>query len=295
MSLDKDLRTVNFSDYQTILTFLQKYPSQNCDFNICNLLTWGIYYKLELAICHDRLVLFNPYYSYLLFPIGEFVSAQDLHKMNNCCEKIHKNVEIMVVPEDYVTNTPDLNEYFHIYNDEDWNDYVYSVESLRNLSGKKLAKKKNLISQFKRLYPDYYLKEITGNDYDEILDFSYYWKEAQNRQDDYLDIEFEAIKLMLKNWDLLPSKGLKLYAENKLCAFAIYSPQTEEMVTVHFEKFDPNVKGAAQLINHETALRVEDSILFINREQDMGDPGIRQAKRSYQPLSMMPYYRLKSK
>ncbi len=295
MKFDKALKLVGLEDIPLISSYLEKYPSENCDFNICNLLCWGKYFKLEYGVVNDRLLLFNPYYGYLLFPIGTYFSAKELYEINNCCQDLHGNVEIMVVPEDFVLKNPDLETYFEITDDEDWNDYIYLTESLINLSGKKLAKKKNLISQFKRLYPDFVVKSITENDYDEILDFSYHWKESQKREDDYLDIEFEAIKNILSHWKHLPCEGLKIYADNKLVSYAIFSPQTSDMYTVHFEKFDPDIKGSAQIINFETAKHLELKVQFINREQDMGDEGIRQAKRSYQPVKMVKFHRLKVK
>jgi len=294
-SIEKMLKPVTWEDYEVIDSYLKKYPAENCDFNICTLFTWGLYFKLEYAIFENRLILFNPYYQYLLSPVGEKLTALELFQLNNCCKKIHKDVEIMVISEDYIANTPNIDEYFTLKNDEDWNDYIYSTESLVNLSGKKLAKKKNLISQFMRLYPQHELKPVTNSDYEELMNFCYYWKDTHKDNDDYLDIEFEAIKTILLNWDKLPCEGYKLYANDKLCAFSVYSKQTDEMATVHYEKYDIQIKGAGQVINHETAKVLLDNYKYINREQDMGIEGIRQAKRSYQPIRKVPFYRLKSK
>ena len=294
-TLDKRFKKVTFEDYDFINEYLIKYPAENCDFNICTIFTWGLHFELEFTIFDMRLILFNPYYGYMLFPIGENLTAEELYQINNCCEKIHKKVEIMVVPEWYINLNPNLTDYFTFYNDIDCNDYVYNTDSLVNLSGKKLAKKKNLISQFHRLYPNWRIEYIKDTDKDEISDFTDYWKSIHLEQDDFLDIEVSALKLSLTNWNLLPNEGIKLYVDDKLVAFAIWSQQNEEMATVHYEKYDPHIKGSGQVINHETALILNKKYKYINREQDMGLDGIRQAKRSYQPIRMVPYYRLKSK
>jgi hypothetical protein len=231
----------------------------------------------------------------LLSPVGERFTAHDLFQLNNCCKKIHKDVEILVVSDDYITNNPNIYEYFTITNDENWNDYIYSTESMVNLAGKKLAKKKNLISQFKRLYPDYTLKPISSCDFNELMEFTDLWKNTHKDNNDYLDIELEALKTILSLWDKLPCDGYKLYVHDKLCAFSIYSPQTKDMATVHYEKYDINIKGAGQMINHEISKVLLKDYIYINREQDMGLEGIRQAKKSYQPIRKVPFYRLKSK
>ena len=302
--LDQHFQILTKDDYNIVYDYIKKYPSENCDFNMNTLFSWGQYFKLEYTIFQERLLLFNPFYGYLLAPIGEKFSAQELYQINNCCEKIHKKVEIMVVSEKYINTTPELSEYFTIYNDIDWNDYIYSVDDLVNLSGKKLAKKKNLISQFVRNYPNWTVKQIQKEDINDIVEFSNYWKKthtevttttSKETDNDYLAIELQALQISLQNWDFLPNDGIKLYIDNKLVAFAIFSQQTDDMVTIHFEKYDPFIKGAGQMINYQSAIFFKDKFKYINREQDMGIEGIRQAKRSYQPIKLLPFYRLKSK
>jgi len=289
------LKPVTFNDFDIIYNFLKNHSSEYCDFNICNIFTWGLHFKLEYTIYFDRLIIFNPSNSYLLAPMGKKLSVEELFQLNNCFKKTHADLEILAVPEDYINNNPNLNEYFNIKNYENWGDYIYTTENLVKLTGKKLAKKKNLISQFMRLYTDFTVKSINANDNVEIMEFCYYWQKTHEVAADYLDIELESIKTILTHWDLFPCDGLKLYINGKICAFSIYSPQTADMATVHFEKFDPSIKGAGQVINHETAKILIKDFKYINREDDMGSPGIRQAKRSYQPVRMLPYYILKSK
>ncbi|MCL2381108.1 MAG: phosphatidylglycerol lysyltransferase domain-containing protein [Treponema sp.] len=289
------LKPVTFNDYSVIHEFFKKYPSESCEFNVCNIFSWGLFYKFEYTIFSDRLILFNPYYSYLLAPIGKKISAAELFELYNSFKKVHKDVVILIADEAYIRDEPDVRGYFDIEENENLNDYVYTAENLVKLGGKKLAKKKNLISQFMRLYPGFALKPIEHGDYAEVMEFCYYWRQTHDVEDEYLDIEFEAIKVTLTHWDSLPCEGLKLYVDGKLCAFSIYSPQTADMATIHYEKPDPNVKGAGQVINHETAKLLIKNFTYINREQDMGFEGIRKAKRSYQPLRMIPCYKLKGK
>ena len=293
--IDEHLKPATLDDFNIIHDFLKKYPTEMCDFNICNLFTWDLFLKLKYTFCFDRLILFNPSYTYFLAPIGERLSAEELFQIYNSFKKTYPNVEILGVSEDYINNTPELSEYFYIRNDENLNDYIYTTENLVKLPGKKLAKKKNLISQFMRQYTDFTVKPIDANDYAEIMEFCYYWKETHEDENESLIVEFEAIRTILTHWDLFPCYGLKLYTGGKMFAFSIYGRQTDEMATILFEKYDFQVKGAGQIINQETAKVLIKDYKYINREQDMGSAGIRQAKRSYQPLKMLPYHRLKSK
>jgi len=297
------LKPASFNDFNIINNFLRQYRIENCDYNICNLFSWDLFLKLEYTFYNNRLILFNPFYKYFLFPIGEYFSTEDLFHLYNSFKIKYKEIEILGVFENYINSNPNLNDYFLIKNDENLNDYIYKTENLVKLPGKKLAKKKNLISQFMRLYPDFIIKPIEANDYYEILGFCNYWKKTHKAESENINIEFEAIKTILSHWDLFQCKGLKLYSNSKLstenfnalCAFSIYSRQTDDMATVHFEKFNSQIKGAGQVINQETAKLLINDFKFINREQDMGSTGIRQAKRSYQPERMLAYYRLKGR
>jgi hypothetical protein len=67
------------------------------------------------------------------------------------------------------------------------------------------------------------------------------------------------------------------------------------MADVHFEKFDPRSKGAAQVINWETARFLAATYKYINREQDLGIAGLRRAKQSYSPEYIVSAFFLERK
>ena len=290
-----DLKTISINDYELIYTYLKNNNSENCDYNICNIMSWGVIYKLEYSIYKNIIIFFNPEYNYLLFPELENISEEELWQIFNVFKEKYSNVQITPLSYNHIKGLPDIHKYFNVVNDTDWNDYVYLAENLVNLSGKKLAKKKNLISQFYRLYPDHKLVNITKDDYIEIMDFYSKWQVTHDIKDEFLSVEVEATKIILQNWDLFPCRGVKLYANKVLCAYAVWSPQTADMATVHFEKCDPKIKGSGQMINYAVAKDIAMEYTFVNREQDMGYEGIRHAKQSYQPLRMVEFYKLSAK
>jgi len=286
------MKLVTFDDFDIIHNHLKKTQAENCDYNICNIMSWGIIYKLQYSIYKDNIFFYNPFYSYLLTPSLEDITADELYQIYRSCTEKYPDIVIIPIPEKYISGIEGLHDYFTEHNDDSWNDYVYLADDLVNLSGKILAKKKNLISQFTRLYPDYTVKPISADDYQEITDFCNRWAKTHDLDNEYLQVEMQAIQIVLSKWDTFPTHGLKLYAQDTLCAFAIYSPQNDEMATVHFEKSDMNVKGAGQMINYLTAKEIAPLYKYINREQDMGIEGIHHAKKSYQPIKMVKFYRI---
>ncbi|HQJ96840.1 MAG TPA: phosphatidylglycerol lysyltransferase domain-containing protein, partial [Candidatus Cloacimonas sp.] len=207
----------------------------------------------------------------------------------------YPEAELIIVPEEYYAQTPELDNYFEVSDDRAWADYVYEIDSLVKLSGKKLAKKKNLISQFIRAYPDYQVLPVTNDKLDALLRFTYKWKRERSAEGIYLMTELKAIENTLAMWDILPCEGIIICLHDKIAAYSIFSPQTPDMADEHFEKFDPDKKGSAQIVNWETARHLQNRYKYLNREQDLGMEGLRQAKLSYQPAFLVKFLSTKLK
>jgi hypothetical protein len=285
----QQLQDLTPSQIPLLREYLDAYPRQSCDYAICNLLTWGRIYHNQYMVWNGHLVIYNPKYAYVFYPVGPGLSAEELRELAGLFKSEDKETSLILVPEDWQENIPGLADMFNVTEERDWADYVYSVERMVKLSGKKLAKKKNLVSQYVRTYPDYHVLPVTPEKHAVILRFTEKWRRERNAEGIYLNTEFQAIKNTLEMWDDIPSEGIIICHKNKISAYSIFSPQTSDMATVHFEKFDPDMKGSAQLINWETARHLEGRFKWINREQDMGLEGLRQAKMSYDPDLLLKF------
>jgi hypothetical protein len=87
--------------------------------------------------------------------------------------------------------------------------------------------------------------------------------------------------------------GVALMVEGEVAAFALGETLNHETVVCHFEKADPFMEGASQLINREFSRVQSDSCIYINREQDLGESGLRAAKNSYHPFQMVRKFRVR--
>ena len=272
-----------------LIEWLKRYPREACDYSVCNLMTWGKIYHNQFCEYKGRLVFYNPQYAYVFFPVGEWMSPSELREMVWDFQKLNPSASLILIPESFTLAHPELDQFFELHWDRAWEDYIYSVERMVRLSGKKLAKKKNLISQFIRAYPDYKVLPVTPSRRDVIMEFTHKWKREREVEGIYLNTEFKAIQNTLEMWDSLPVDGILICHQNRIVAYSIFSPQTADMATIHFEKFDPEKKGSAQVINWETAKYLQDGYIWINREQDIGLEGLRQAKSSYMPDRMVKF------
>ena len=135
--------------------FLTRYPRRNCDFNLTNLLAWGKIYRNQYLLWQDNLVIFNPQYQNVCFPLGDNYTVRDLADLVLLFKQEYPEAELNIIPEEYYAQHPEMDNYFAVREERAWADYIYQIEKLVKLPGKRLAKKKNLISQFIRAYPDY--------------------------------------------------------------------------------------------------------------------------------------------
>jgi hypothetical protein len=284
------LNPLEISHTLMLREYLSKYPRENCDYTITNFIVWGLIYHNHFLIYKERLVIFNLQYQYILFPMGEYLSVAELKDLVLRFKEYYPQAELILYPPAYLEQHPEINEYFEIREDRDWADYIYSIKSMVELRGKKLAKKKNLIAQFRRTYPEYKVMKINSDKLDVILGFTRKWQRERNVGGSYLRTEFQAIENTLQLWDQLPVEGIIICLHQKIVAYSIFSEQNKDMVTEHFEKYDPDKKGSSQVVTWETARYLLGRYEWINREQDIGLSGLRHAKLSYDPDRLAPFF-----
>lgn len=172
----------------------------------------------------------------------------------------------------------------------DFFDYVYSTQRLITLSGKDLHSKKNHVNSFKKTY-DYKYLPLSQADAEEIKNVYAVWLSQRKRKPDYyLASEWQSIMDIMDNYDALGCKGAKLYADGRLCAFTIGEPLNDNTAVIHIEKADKSVRGAYAAINQMFAENEWSNYEYINREDDIGLPGLRKAKQSYRPAFMVEKY-----
>jgi hypothetical protein len=105
--------------------------------------------------------------------------------------------------------------------------------------------------------------------------------------------ELKVLEFVLSHFEELDVKGVVLCVDNHPVAFSIYEELNPNTAVIHFEKADREYKGMYQLINRETAKIICNAgYEFINREEDLGIVGLRQAKHSYFPIYLESSHQL---
>ncbi len=175
--------------------------------------------------------------------------------------------------------------------EEHW-DYLYSVEELIQLKGNRFHKKKNLFRQFCRKYAYEYVpleSKLIRQALDMQEDWCI-WRDCESAE--VLAAENRAIARVLEDWNELENiMGGALYVNGEMVAFTVAEETDSQTLLIHFEKGLPDYKGIYQAINR-MFLEENAHYSIVNREQDLGDPGLRKAKKSYNPTDYVRKYRV---
>ena len=168
--------------------------------------------------------------------------------------------------------------------DRDNFDYLYSRSELALLPGRKFHKKKNLVNAFLGRYRCEGMP-LTDDRVKDAL-----WILEEWRKESLADGDYIAAKEALEKADPLQLCGGIYYVDGKPAAYALGEELGHETFAVHFEKGLNPFKGLMQFVNMSFAEILPEHYSFVNREQDMGDDGLRQAKESYRPVGFIKKY-----
>jgi hypothetical protein len=177
---------------------------------------------------------------------------------------------------------------YRVWEDRDNFDYLYRREDLASLSGRKLHRKKNLVNLFLRnnsCTAKPLLVEYAGD----ALTILETWKQQQEKAGDY-----EAAREAIEQMEQLQLCGGIFYVNDEPVAYSLGEELAQgRMWVTHFEKAvdAERYKGIYQYVNQAFGSVLPDKYELINREQDLGDPGLRQAKESYRPTGFVTKYR----
>ncbi len=268
---------------------------RNCDLNFMNLWGWRFLYDTEVTL----------YKGWLLFRFkagGETVYMPPVGK-GNCSDILqeliadaeaaeHPLVMLGACKNSLAKLEEAIPGSFTATADRNYSDYIYLRERLATLSGKKLQPKRNHANRFEKAHPDYVFAPLTPADFDECLHLEAEWSrlkpdEALQRSYSY---ERKAIGRVFENWDALGGMGGTLRIGGRLVAFTYGAPINYDTFDVCVEKADANVEGAYAVINRDFARHIPPQYVYLNREEDLGIDGLRQAKLSYQPEVILDKY-----
>ena len=170
----------------------------------------------------------------------------------------------------------------------DYFDYVYRAEDLRTLAGRKYHSKRNFVNRFLAEHTDWSYEPLTAAAKADCLAVEQLWCQQRDcTGDSMVGAEYRALTESLDHFDALQLRGGLIRLAGRPVAFSIGEQLNSDTAVVHMEKADASIPGLYALINRECCRQAWGDVEYVNREEDMGEEGLRKAKESYYPVRLV--------
>ena len=279
------LKPLEFSDKALLEKCFADHPTSLSEYTFTNFLVWRKADFTEMTMINGNLcflVSAPDKKRYFMMPFGSNKMEETLLK---CLEITPKVVRLSL---DFIDRHVKNSSYFAVEEDSDQQDYVYLSKDLIELKGKKYDGKRNHLNYFFRMNTFSYEKMLNKH-FAQCTELNEVWCKEKKRESELfpnIECEAEVVKEALDNFEALGLTGGVILIDGKIKAFSLGEKLTADTAVIHIEKADPSIRGLSQLINREFVRNEWSSYTYINREQDMGHPGLRKAKMSYHPVKL---------
>ena len=277
-----DYTPISFDMLPQYLRLLNLNPSQASDYTFANLWGWAQHYGLEWRFA-DHLCWIRQTRQDVCHwgPVGPWESVTNWGDFPEMAAGAH----FVRVPERLCALWQErLPEAIRQEESRGQWDYIYLSAELASLSGPAFHKKKNLLNQFvkKNVYTYKTLEEC---DVDTVLALQNDWCRWRDcEESSALIAENEAVERVLSRFSDIPGLcGGLILVDDKPMAYTLAEPLHKDTLVIHFEKACNCFKGSYQAINYLFSNDIGKNYPYINREQDLGEEGLRKAKESYNP------------
>ena len=264
---------------------LHRAAHRGCAFSFANLYLWG---RQCAARVGDDLLLFSHFHGKTLYPYPICPGSARGAIEFLIADSKERGIPLRLSG----LNTQDVEDLerwypgqFRFHCGRDGHEYVYAIDDLADLKGKKYQPKRNHINRFLSEYPDAVIRPLDESTLPDAKNLADRWYQRRTSEED-AGMELVALNRAFANWQALGMEGLVLYVGDQVVAMTMGSFLGEDTVDVHFEKADLDYNGAYAVINRAFARHIREKypqVKFLNREEDMGLEGLRKAKLSYYP------------
>jgi hypothetical protein len=274
------------------LEYYSEFPQKASDYSFVNLWGWAEVYGLCWA-WSDRMVWIKQTIPNEVFwaPVAQWSETD----WNLCFDKyFNSTADFLRVPEDLTVLWKEkVGNRIVIEESRGHWDYLYDVNELTQLGGRRFHNKKNLLNQFIKKY-DFQFVPLDMKMIDMAMSMQENWCTWHDCESfDALAAENLAISRVLSSWQKLKAlTGGAILVDRQMVAYTIAEPLSDDVLVIHFEKGNVDYKGVYQALNQMFLEYFGQNFKIVNREQDLGDAGLRKAKLSYNPSDFLKKYRV---
>lgn len=284
-----DYKKITIKSKQLVNDYISRLRILTSDYSLPVLLTWMDLKDAELKEYKDTL-----YMRAQLDGRRIYFAPMTLTRFSDAVEDIYKECESDGVPFEIILALEDQinqldSEKYQFTTNRDYAEYLYLSDELINLTGKKFHAKRNHINRFNSLYA-YKMRSYDPADRQGIMEQLRNWGDGKDGDIEY---EINMINYLLDHMEELNVFADVIEADGKIIGAAIGEISHPEMGIVMYEKCDFSYEGICAAINQMFAEKHFKGVKYINRQEDIGIPGLRKAKLSYNPIKLIYRYTIK--
>lgn len=293
-------KAITIHSKKEIAPYFERVRYEACEYNFMTVYMWQHVFHTGYVSSEHYLNIFGSYEGeyFAMQPIAEECYYEEaFENMERCFRKKKAKMVLRAVTQPWKEYL--LEKYpgrFDVIEDRDSSDYIYDAEKLRTLSGRKYHSKKNHYNAFIKEYGDRFeYRRLDVPDFKEAFVLMEKWAEDKDK-DMTLVGERLAVEKVFRNYNCLrETKVGGIYIDGKLEAFTFGDWLNPDTVDVHVEKANPEIRGLYTAINKLFLENEFPQAIYVNREEDLGLEGLRQAKLSYKPVKLVEKYTLVEK
>jgi hypothetical protein len=265
--------------------------SRTSDYTAGAIYMWRDFYDTSFTIYDDMILYKVKFYNRTAFtyPVGGGSFDKAMAALREYCIENNIPLWFCTVPEEVL---PILINQFggSIPGDpsRDWADYLYNAEDLAEMAGRRYSGQRNHINKFKKLYPDYKYQRITPDSLPRIMDFLLDYEKNHGKESSLAQEELRRTMEIMPFLDKFSLPGGFIEVDGVIASMAI-GEVIKDILYCHIEKANREYEGSYQMIVKEFShdMMVSFGIKYINREEDVGDEGLRTSKLSYHPVQIL--------
>ena len=305
MNRNLKFKAVTAEDIAKIIPFFGLRPDKTCESVFLDSFLWRDYYHIQYTIYEEKGLLWKMEQEGKTYTSIPSCRQEDLPELLGIMkdyfnQTLGEPLRIYLADEESLEFLKLDPAEFSIEEAVDLKDYLYDGEAMRTLSGRKLHKKKNRVNSFIRTYEGRYeFRRLCCSDRQDVWEFLDKWRAGKNEPEEVmegLDEEIVGIHEILKNCSYIPAKMVGVYIDGDLQAFSVGSYNSrEKMAVIHIEKANPEFNGLYQFINQQFLVHEFPEAVLVNREDDVGIPGLRKSKMSYNPIGFARKFMVEQK
>lgn len=285
-------KKIELEDLKQIRSFLLQSNQKACEFSAGNNILWDFNKELEFAILREQLVyrMIDDVYIGFFIPDMQKDSRELIESLRKMAQDESKKMYLGIMTHEMAQNVESLfPNTFKISFDRDHSDYLYQVQDMAQLKGKKFHRKKNHLNSFMKNY-EFVYEKIEASNIEECRKMKNRWLVEKEEKTESMLLEAGAVDVALDHYQEFDFLGGLIRIDGVVEAFTFGERLNQDTFLIHVEKASDRFRGLYTAISQQFALYELAEYTFVNREEDMGIEGLRQSKLSFYPIEIYDKY-----